>query len=355
MKMPLNAACAAALLTLFLSMPAAAGGFVDPLDMDAKPSAQAAKRPMRALTLVGERVVAVGESGRIVLSDDGGKSWRQARVPVTSDLNAVSFADVRLGWAVGHDGVILHTQDGGETWALQFDGRRLQSLLYTHYRRQLKDGQEPAARLIEDIGTMMQPGPASFFMDVAFENASDGIAVGKFGLILGTRDGGLSWQPLLEHLANPDYLHLNAVRRIGARTWVVGERGQVWVRDAGQTAFEAVPTDYDGGLFGITGDAQFVLVYGMRGNSLRSEDGGRHWSAVNTGIAGGLSDAAMLPGGRLVLAAQSGQLLASRDSGRSFKPLSATLPTMYAAVLGLPSGALVLAGLNGVHLQPQRD
>src|SRR5215469_14097420 len=68
----------------------------------------------------GPRLVAVGARGMVLLSDDDGTSWRQAKtVPVRSTLTAVSFIDSKSGWAVGHDGAILATNDGGETWTLQ--------------------------------------------------------------------------------------------------------------------------------------------------------------------------------------------------------------------------------------------
>ena len=69
------------------------------------------------VTRAGKRLVAVGEYGDILLSDDEGQSWHQAKkVPTTVTLTAVDFVDDKTGWAVGHDTVILKTEDGGETW-----------------------------------------------------------------------------------------------------------------------------------------------------------------------------------------------------------------------------------------------
>lgn len=74
--------------------------------------------PLVAAAQARQRLVAVGDHGVIVLSDDGA-TWRQAHsVPVDGLLTALSFVDERQGWAVGHGGVVLHTEDGGETWAL---------------------------------------------------------------------------------------------------------------------------------------------------------------------------------------------------------------------------------------------
>ncbi|HJV93238.1 MAG TPA: glycosyl hydrolase, partial [Azonexus sp.] len=80
----------------------------------AAPSSAATLAPMLGAARAGQRIVAVGDYGIVLLSDDQGKTFRQAAsVPISSTLTAVSFADARNGWAVGHWGAILRTSDGG--------------------------------------------------------------------------------------------------------------------------------------------------------------------------------------------------------------------------------------------------
>ena len=93
---------------------------LDPRDSANQPAEIA---PLAATSLLldlaqaGERIVAVGERGHVLLSDDKGATWRQAKsVPTRVMLTAVYFADAEYGWAVGHDETILNTTDGGETW-----------------------------------------------------------------------------------------------------------------------------------------------------------------------------------------------------------------------------------------------
>ena len=83
----------------------------DVLDTPALKSALAARALINGLANAGERVVAVGQRGHVLTSDDQGKSWQQADVPVGSDLVAVTFATKTHGWAVGHDGVVLASSD----------------------------------------------------------------------------------------------------------------------------------------------------------------------------------------------------------------------------------------------------
>ena len=71
------------------------------------------------VTRAGNRLVAVGQGGRIILSDDNGKSWRQVETPTSVTLTHDVFVSPQSGWAVGQMGVVLHTSDGGEHWVMQ--------------------------------------------------------------------------------------------------------------------------------------------------------------------------------------------------------------------------------------------
>ncbi len=58
----------------------------------------------------------VGEEGRILASKDGGRSWRQQFSQTNRSLYRVAAANEKKAWAVGERGIILKTNDGGETW-----------------------------------------------------------------------------------------------------------------------------------------------------------------------------------------------------------------------------------------------
>ena len=56
------------------------------------------------VAMAGKRIVAVGERGVVLLSDDNGKTWTSVRAPVTRTLTAVTFFDDKVGIAVGKVG-----------------------------------------------------------------------------------------------------------------------------------------------------------------------------------------------------------------------------------------------------------
>jgi len=59
---------------------------------------------------------AVGASGTIWASADGGATWTAQTSGVKSVLLAVAFVSAEQGWVVGEDNVVLKTADGGATW-----------------------------------------------------------------------------------------------------------------------------------------------------------------------------------------------------------------------------------------------
>ena len=118
-------------VALAISMTALA--YKTPVEVPAMPSKLAAYAPLIGVAKAGKRIVAVGLYGHIVYSDDEGKSWMQAQVPVSSDLVAVSFTDEKNGWATGHYGVVLHTTDGGATWSKQLDGKAAAEITLKYY------------------------------------------------------------------------------------------------------------------------------------------------------------------------------------------------------------------------------
>ena len=48
------------------------------------------------VAMAGKRIVAVGERGVVLLSDDNGKTWTSVRAPVTRTLTAVTFFDDKV-------------------------------------------------------------------------------------------------------------------------------------------------------------------------------------------------------------------------------------------------------------------
>ncbi len=166
----------AALAAFALLAPAAspAAELRDVLDTPAATSAFARTGLLNGLARAGKRVVAVGQRGHVLYSDDAGRTWVQAKVPVSSDLVAVTFPTPSHGWAVGHDGVVLHSADAGATWIRQLDGRSAGQAMVAWYAAEAaKGGSGDAAKLLDEAKRFAEQGAENPFLDVWFENERD--------------------------------------------------------------------------------------------------------------------------------------------------------------------------------------
>jgi photosystem II stability/assembly factor-like uncharacterized protein len=62
---------------------------------------------------------AVGDSGIILKTPNGGAIWEIKSSGVTSNLYSVHFPSINIGYAVGVGGIILKSSNGGENWTNQ--------------------------------------------------------------------------------------------------------------------------------------------------------------------------------------------------------------------------------------------
>lgn len=325
----------------------------DVLDTPAAKSPLAPRALLNGLANAGERVVAVGQRGHVLFSDDAGKNWQQADVPLSADLVAVSFPTATTGWAVGHDGVVLRSTDAGATWTRQLDGNTAGAAMVDYYTREangtLASDPKRAAALLDEAKRFAAQGTENPFLDVWFENEKSGIAIGAFGLALRTDDGGATWEPMLHALDNPKALHLYAVRAVGPDIYIAGEQGLLLKLDRASGQFRVIEVPYKGTLFGVVGNSRVVLVHGLRGTLLRSSDGGRSWQPVETGLQVGLTGSTVAADGRFVVVSQAGHILTSSDEGASFRPARVERPIPAAAVVAAGKDAVIVAGPRGVQ------
>ncbi|TDF86624.1 YCF48-related protein [Pseudomonas sp. H9] len=339
-----------ALLALIHSV-AQAAAYVDVLDLPARHSALAAHSPLTAIARAGDRLVAVGQRGHIVYSDDAGKHWQQASVPVSSDLTAVFFPSPRQGWAVGNDGVVLHSSDAGVSWRKQLDGRQIGALLVAHYEAlaSAQPGNEHWAQWVAEGQRLVAQSADKPFLDVWFANDRLGFVVGVFNLILRTEDGGQSWTPMQDRTDNPQAFHLNAIASTGDALYIAGEQGLLLKWDDARQRFKALQTPYQGSYFGVVGKPGEVLAYGLAGNVVRSSDGGQHWSPVPSGLPVSITAALLDAQGQYALFTQAGQGLISQMGAQ---PLHWSqregLPPVADAVQAA-DGSLVVVGSHGAQ------
>jgi len=323
------------------------------LDTPAQMSPLAAKGLLQGVARAGNRLVAVGQRGHVVVSNDSGATWKQSPVPVSSDLTAVFFADDRQGWAVGHDGVVLHTADGGDTWQLQLEGRKANELLVAAMERKLaaEPGSATAKALVAEAQRYKEQGADKPFLDVWFSDSRNGYVVGAYNLIFRTEDGGATWESLFDRTDNPKFYNLYAIRPAANELYIAGESGLVLKLDPTSKRFVALSVPYNGSFFGVAGAESAVLVYGLRGNVYRSDDAGKTWAKADAGLPAAVVGSAAAADGRAILLADGGgRIASSMDGGRTFSKLALKSPAPLTGFAPVAADRFVLVGPRGASV-----
>lgn len=325
-----------------------------PLSTPAMQMAPNQKSVMIDLARAGDRLVAVGERGLVLLSDDNGQSWRQASVPVSVSLSAVQFVDERNGWAIGHAGVVLASRDAGESWVVQLDGLRAAQIELDAAKAEQVNAldQDSAEVRVQNAERLLADGADKPFLALEFVDDQRGLIVGAYGLALQTRDGGATWQSMMGQIANPMGMHLYAISRQQQRWFLAGEQGFLARSDDDGAFFSQLDSPYEGSFFTLQSRADgALLVGGLKGHAFISLDAGMSFQQLPVRMPVSFSDAIRLADGRVLLANHAGLLFVSK--GEALQPYMKPLGVPVASLVQAADGSLIIAGFAGLLRTPQ--
>ncbi|NGY04840.1 WD40/YVTN/BNR-like repeat-containing protein [Solimonas terrae] len=339
----------------------------------------------------GDRLLAVGEQGRILVADSVKGPWHEATVDPQrgSTLTKVKFIDDKLVLAVGHDGWILRSTDRGEHWKEAFfiptpkdadedspsgaiapppdAGSSAEPPPDAGMSAEPPPDASMSAEPPGDVGTSAEPpaddGSAGFGGDSGPEPLQPdpllGIAgpfndrifaVGGFGLMLKSDDQGQTWQRVVSEAVGDH--HLSAmVRAADGALILVGERGLMARSTDNGDNWQLLPQVYDGSFFGVLAlKSKSLLAFGMRGHVFRSEDDGKTWKESKVPSGSSLFGGNVSADGDVVLVGAGSTVLVSKDDGRSFtQPLEPAFSDL-ATVLPVSADSWLVGGDGGLKL-----
>lgn len=339
---------------LYGSSPSLARTGYDALDDSAIPTKSPSKTPLIAVIRVDQRLIAAGQHGVIIISDDNGLTWTQVTVPVDLSLTGIYFSSARKGWAVGHYGTILQTEDGGITWKKTLTGLDVIDALNVSANEALKNSpSSPDTKLKQRVATAYQAaGPSKPFL--AIGKCGGGVlAAGQQDIAMFSSDGGLSWQQWTSNIDNPHFNNIYTIIQDANSTILVGESGMVLKGDADCKNFKSLQMPYattllDGMLIG----PGTLLLYGIDGNIFKSSDDGTTWKTFSLPVDSVVDSGAMLKSGRVLLATVGGRLFLSDEEINNFQELSISEPFQIADMVVAPNGNVIIVGNGGVSILP---
>jgi len=266
----------------------------------------------------------VGNFGNIFHSKDG-KIFKNQLSSVKSELYDIGFANESRGWIVGRHGIILMTEDGGRTWKIQKQPTKnsLFSLCVRDDRHAWAVGEWGTILHTNDGQTwVLQRKNVDFVLnDVSFVDLDYGWAVGEYGTILHTKDGGRSWVSQSSPWGKVTIFSVSFENRsqgvisaMDGRMLVTTNGGRTWVQAKSPTNKTILSIQFvKGKVYGV----------GLEGTSIISADGGRSYSSLN--LSSGFSQMAWFSRCRFVngnvgwIVGGSGNILQLLGGGKEWK------------------------------------
>jgi len=206
-----------------------------------------------------------GSSGTLLLTEDGGKSWKPQKTFTEDTIKQVYFSDENTGWLFCQKNIynrgadapsyLLKTIDGGASWE----------------KTNLTSGRERIAKIFSNKNGLM-------------------MAVGESGVLFVLQDDGKSWKKTA--LAT-QYLLLDGGFTDEFRAVIVGAGGSVFfTEDAGASWNKAfvsgdVKTKFNR-VFFVNKNSGWAV--GTQGKIYQTFNGGKSWRAQTSGVAADLTD-----------------------------------------------------------------
>lgn len=269
---------------------------------------------------------------------------------ITSGLNDVlALPNSEKVWAVGDKGMIVHSDNGGETWVRQevgweavadslftqsssvqeqqqddnsteaFDARQQNALRSNVAQKGLnpapKQANVPVRTPITKPVAPQKTPPA--LCSVHFVDAITGWAVGWYGTILTTHDGGANWQAQTSMTSSS----LNSVHFVNAAIgWAVGDAGTILATRDGGANWQAQTSGTTRQLESVHFvNATTGWVVGYGGTILATRDGGATWQAQTSGTSSWLYSVHFVNAATGWAVGDPGTIIATRDGGATWQ------------------------------------
>ncbi|MFA7278687.1 MAG: YCF48-related protein [Sterolibacterium sp.] len=228
-----------------------AGIFVKPKSVGASvmPPVLTQRDAFYGVAIPADNIIwAAGRNGKIVRSEDAGKTWMIQPTPVRANLQSIAAWDVSRAIAVGNSGAVLTTTDGGKTWTT--------------------------------VANVPRNNDMQKYIRVRV--AADGSAwmVGEFGLILASKDFGSTWKSL----GRQEDVAWNDVAVGASSLLLVGEFGKMRRSTDGGANWKDVVSPLKSSLLAVAAGTDGIAVaVGLEGAILVSRDDGATWQRVESG------------------------------------------------------------------------
>ncbi len=244
-------------------------------------------------------------SRRIVKSTDGGASWTEEEITSANSnttFTDIYFKDANTGYITGEPNFFGYSTDGGTTWTKSNSSsvRGQKAIVYDngtvwtcgdfqYLYKSSNNGVTWDSVYFRDNSNAYQP--PSYFVNGLGVNGNDLIAVGHFGQITTSNDGGVSWR-------NKNY-SVDTLYTYYSTIHVDSPDGNIWIGNGtlgatnllfssnGGTNWTTIPNAMSNPVYGIdftSSNTVYICggdAFSSQGQISKSTNGGMNWTALS--------------------------------------------------------------------------
>ncbi len=265
---------------------------------------------------------------------------------VHDSLFSVSF-DGKHGLAAGAPGYVLETTDGANTWTpLKNIPTRLALLgIALKGDHAIAVGQQ--GLVLKREGTewkKIESGTQERLLSVSVNSSGAAVAVGAFGTVLSSADGGSTWtpvKPVWEQFAEAGtepHVYAAHIDEAGTIT-IAGEFALILRKAAGSDEWKLLNKG-EASLFALyLGTGGIGYAVGQNGTVLRSNDGGTSWAKLDAGTQAILLGVSASSDDRVTVTGMR-DMRYSPDGGQSWTAVTGGgVNTLWYQGIGQPEGS----------------
>ncbi len=229
-------------------------------------------------------IFAVGNSGTLLRSEDGGITWNVLTINTVGNINKVIFNE-QIGYLCTSKGEVFKSNDKGFSWS---------NIVYNN--------------------------PDFNIISISFNSANEGYIIGEdnnslTGLIYKTSDGGINWIKILD---NPNYLAFYDITFVENSIICVGTLGTILKSTDGGISWNVKPTNNFNSLKSVYFiNSQLGFICGLSGTLLKTTDSGESWINVSTNEFNNLNKVIFNNLDDGILIGGNGTLLKTTNAGES--------------------------------------
>lgn len=237
----------------------------------------------------GSEFVAVGDLGRILRSTDAGATWTAIPTVLLPEFSSrlvdLSFGTSLTGTAVGGSGLVMQTMNGGTEWVRRDVGGQgyLSSVSFLDANFGVITGS--SILKTRDGGLTWESqgiDQEASIQDVVVLDSLTWFAVGPAGFagsgsIFRTTDGGANWE--FVHVPDVAFQQFRQIAFAdGTHGLIVGSGGTVLRTEDGGSTWSLVASGVTAELYGVAmSDPMNAIAVGTEGTIISTTDGGRTW------------------------------------------------------------------------------